>query len=734
MYKTSDAFKKALKTKHPLVRPLVRFLDSNTIFTGEDIDVSAGLVVTEYANTEEDLTIGAAPSSELEMTVLNTKGLLNDFQYGECQVLLGVRTFRNAWIRGDVQCTAILNYDTPNKVRIDGFLEAPYIKVNGVAPSVQPSAGIYSLIVENNTVYGVYASGNIWTALWDGQSLVETKDYTWADLEENTWLQLEARRWSEYSPVTDLNDFMHNKLRKWSGRGLVFRNNRCWEFLPGFVDEYEYVPLGVFNIETPAKRRGQKVEVSANDRMLLFDADATDWWASISFPITVTEILQKICARCHVPLATTGSFINSDREFTSSPFSADALTYRDLLKWIAEGAASFARMNRNGYLELSWFSNQDKYIETYFNDFDFAEYEVQRITGLQILNADNDLGTLIGSKGNVYQIVDNPIFYSATPEQVQQLGEPIYSRLKSFSQYAPTQVTTLGDWSVQAGDVVTVESKEIPIFKQVITYAGSTRSNYQSTGNAQREPAPTASRQLYRQNRNIHQLNVDIKGIESHSENTDGAVTDLRLFAEGLTIKVTNSNDNTSAVLELKSGNVLLGSQSIKLSGLVTFTDLKTSGKTTINGDNITTGYLSADRIKGGTIDATTINVTNLNANNITSGSFGSDRIANGAITSTKYGIRSIGSDAIGTDAVINRHIQSGSIYPSTCNDTINGYFADVIYTQKVYAGAATAQYMRATYLYGDEFSIGSYQEGALVGHTRVKLLDKDQATQVVGV
>ena len=158
------------------------------------------------------------------------------------------------------------------------------------------------------------------------------------------------------------------------------------------------------------------------------------------------------------------------------------------------------------------------------------------------------------------------------------------------------------------------------------------------------------------------------------------------------------------------------------------------SGKTVIDGGNITTGYLSADRIKGGTIDATTINVTNLNANNITSGSFGSDRIANGAITSTKYGRGSIGSDAIGTNAVINRHIQSGSIYPSTCNDTINGYFADVIYTQKVYAGTATAEYMRATYLYGDEFSIGNYQEGALVGHTRVKLLDKDQATQVVGV
>ena len=201
-------------------------------------------------------------------------------------------------------------------------------------------------------------------------------------------------------------------------------------------------------------------------------------------------------------------------------------------------------------------------------------------------------------------------------------------------------------------------------------------------------------------------------------------MTDLKLFAEGLSIKVTNNADNTGASLDLRSGKVALSSTQISFRGLVSFESLKTAGQTVINGANITMGFMSADRIRGGTIDADEINVTNLNADSITAGAFSGDRIEAYAITASK----------IATDAIVNRHLTSGSVYPSTCNSTINGYFADIIYTQKVYAGAATAQYIRATYLYGDEFSIGTYKGGNLLGHTRVHLIDKDKATQVVGI
>ena len=182
------------------------------------------------------------------------------------------------------------------------------------------------------------------------------------------------------------------------------------------------------------------------------------------------------------------------------------------------------------------------------------------------------------------------------------------------------------------------------------------------------------------------------------------------MFAEGLTLEVSNSETGASSTLTLKAGDTTLSSNEITLNGLVSFADLATAGKTTINGRNITTGQinadlittgtLSADRIKGGTIDADYITVTNLSAGSITNGQFGSGRIADGAIISSKLGYWAVLGGNIATNAIINRHITSGSIYPSTCNDTINGYFADIIYANKVFAGNATIANFRTTNLW----------------------------------
>ena len=71
--------------------------------------------------------------------------------------------------------------------------------------------------------------------------------------------------------------------------------------------------------------------------------------------------------------------------------------------------------------------------------------------------------------------------------------------------------------------------------------------------------------------------------------------TEVKQTVDGLTITVTNGT--TSSTIKLKSGSTEIASQTIQMSGLVSFTDLSTSGSTTINGANITTGTISADRI-----------------------------------------------------------------------------------------------------------------------------------------
>ena len=80
----------------------------------------------------------------------------------------------------------------------------------------------------------------------------------------------------------------------------------------------------------------------------------------------------------------------------------------------------------------------------------------------------------------------------------------------------------------------------------------------------------------------------------------DGDFSELEQKVNGFTISVTNGT--TSSIIKLMSGSTVISSQTISMSGLVTFTDLSTAGQTTINGANIMTGTISADSIHVNTV------------------------------------------------------------------------------------------------------------------------------------
>jgi hypothetical protein len=72
-------------------------------------------------------------------------------------------------------------------------------------------------------------------------------------------------------------------------------------------------------------------------------------------------------------------------------------------------------------------------------------------------------------------------------------------------------------------------------------------------------------------------------------------------------LRITASNGTQSSTLTLTSNGVQLSSTNVQITGMVTFTDLSTSGRTTINGGNITTGVISAIDISSVTIDGSSI-------------------------------------------------------------------------------------------------------------------------------
>jgi hypothetical protein len=81
-------------------------------------------------------------------------------------------------------------------------------------------------------------------------------------------------------------------------------------------------------------------------------------------------------------------------------------------------------------------------------------------------------------------------------------GAPIYTKLAAFPAFYPMTVTAVCDWSIQAGDIVTVTIDDVeyslPIYVQTIAWKGDCRVTYESTGNATRQPVDAMLRELFR--------------------------------------------------------------------------------------------------------------------------------------------------------------------------------------------------------------------------------------------
>lgn len=95
----------------------------------------------------------------------------------------------------------------------------------------------------------------------------------------------------------------------------------------------------------------------------------------------------------------------------------------------------------------------------------------------------------------------------------------------------------------------------------------------------------------------VGDLESSAETFSNRLKDTEGNVSKLQQWADGFSFEV--SNGEKASTLTLKSGTAKLASAEIRLTGMVTFADLKDEGTTVINGSNITTGKISALVIEG---------------------------------------------------------------------------------------------------------------------------------------
>lgn len=271
-----------------------------------------------------------------------------------------------------------------------------------------------------------------------------------------------------------------------------------------------WIPCGYFTIDEPP-RALSTITISALDRMILFDKTVeTD---KLSFPMTVADLLNKICTICGVTLATDITRLpNKDYLITAYPEGQD-LTYRTLLQWCAALTGTCAFMNYDGNLELKWYEQTDLTIspsERYNSDM--QENDVA-ITGIYFKDAANT-EYIAGTDDYCLDLSSNGLLQ----DNVQVVLDTLYVSLKGFS-YRPYTATIKSAPYIYPMDMIHYEDAKGEVHDTIITNV--TFGMNLSTSIAGK--GETTQKQKYSQSGGLTKQQATI--LEKLRENLDKAIT-----------------------------------------------------------------------------------------------------------------------------------------------------------------------------------------------------------------
>lgn len=312
-------------------------------------------------------------------------------------------------------------------------------------------------------------------------------------------------------------------------------------------DTVEWLPKGVFTAEKPAAV-GSRITVTALDNMAKLDTAYSK--STLSYPATLGQIAADACSVCGVALAT-GTFPNSTFSVAKRP-EGDSITCREILSYVAQLSGGFARCNTNGAVEIRWYAEGDKLCDVGTGQSSSTVAEIDTtITGVQIQNSDNTVYSS-GTDGFTVRIQSNPLAQG----NLQPVANTLGTKLNGFSFRGYT-ASSLSNPAIEAGDVVNMTDSK-----------GITRNT-------------VVSRLVYRID-GAEEYNAD---AETAAENQSERFTAAQKAQE----TADRANDGVA------KANIRIGDLEITIEGKVSFSDLSSSGKTTINGDNITTGRIESN-------------------------------------------------------------------------------------------------------------------------------------------
>lgn len=416
---------------------------------------------------------------------------------------------------------------------------------------------------------------------------------------------------------------------------------------------YEYIDYGDYIIkESEYNPNSKTYSYKCYDYMLKTMIDYKK--LNITYPITIKDYIKAICTYCGLEFASyNDNFVNSTKTIKEDYFNNGKNTFRDILDYLAQIVSGWICIDKNNKIEIRYTNETNEnfdgdYIRNINVDFTKKFGPVNSVVFSRGDGSDNiyrkDDNSIAQNGLCEIKINDNPFLEDSDRDT---FIDGVFNKLKGLEFYI-LDVDTVGILFLEVGDLYGF---------QVGVKTSSLKSGVVKSGLRQ---AQSEQSDIYK----CLLLNSEIKTIDGltetqYVEEPQTSATDYKTSAptdNSVKNAIIQTNKNSAEILlkvnsdkvisaiNLSPEQITIDTSKLDINGIATFTNgkLAEAGSTVINGDNITTGTINANRLDSKVITTDNFSAQKINADNITSGTLSANRISGGTITASTISLKNV--------------------------------------------------------------------------------------------
>lgn len=253
--------------------------------------------------------------------------------------------------------------------------------------------------------------------------------------------------------------------------------------------EADYAYKGTYYIKDISKS-GNKATLTAYDCISLLDEVADAWVSTLSYPITLTRMINSMGNKVGLSISSIAS-LNRASYTVYNNFMTSNITYRQILQYIAQilnvnfiaDLSQTDDITYKAYTSTTAVIDNSKYIKLTMSD-----YEIEPIDKVQIQSTFDDIGYVAGTGTNAYIITENPLLFTSEKQStITSIASQLLGELKTI-KYTPMKFSTYKDFGINCGDIITVNGKTCYVMKKSIKSSGC---EFECIGNKRRDTQKT---------------------------------------------------------------------------------------------------------------------------------------------------------------------------------------------------------------------------------------------------